>query len=192
MKRGGGRARLKAVVPKTTVPVEGTLGSNPSHPASDNLLTEIDVALGAVWDKVKLKVTAVGEVLDEVKASEPEVNACDTCPKPGTCCSGFPLFPTWRENPNLAPMTKLEVMVWAAGVLYAMPDKERTSVGLPFLPVKLSTTPGGHPVWIWQCVDLLPNGRCGNYDNRPYGPCVLYKPGQDRLCAISPDFEPWL
>lgn len=172
--RRGGRARLKAVVPKTTVPVEGTVGSNPTLAASDKLLIEIDAVLG--------------EVLDEVNAEiEAEANACETCPKPGTCCTGFPL-----PGSDTHFMTKLEAMVWAASQLYALPDKYRTSVGFPFVPVKQMHDGLPGETWLWSCVDLLPNGRCGNYENRPYGPCVLYKPGADRMCAIHPEFEPWL
>jgi hypothetical protein len=129
----------------------------------------------------------VGEVLDEVEAEiEAEANACETCPKPGTCCTAFPL-----PASNTGKMTKLEVMVWAASQLYTLPDMYRTSVGLPFVPVKKAFV-GDDETWLWSCVDLLPNGRCGNYENRPYGPCVLYKPGEDRMCAIHPEFQPWL
>jgi hypothetical protein len=169
------------VVPKTTVPVEGTLGSNPSLAANDKLLTEIDAALGEVWDPVKIEIEA------EIEA---EANACETCPKPGTCCTGFPL-----PGSETGKMTKLEAMVWAASHLYTLPDMYRTSVGLPFVPMKripVNWGNRGEEAWLWSCVDLLPNGRCGNYENRPYGPCVLYKPGTDRLCAIHPEFEPWL
>jgi hypothetical protein len=37
-------------------------------------------------------------------------------------------------------------------------------------------------IWHFRCIDLLPDGRCGNYENRPHGPCVLYEPGSDSLC----------
>lgn len=107
------------------------------------------------------------------------VSACDTCPKPGACCNGFPLtsYGAYRNG------TKLEAMIWAASVLYEDPTQTRMFIGAPFLPIDQRSD----GTWRWSCVDLLPNGRCGNYDNRPFGPCVMYEPGADPLCAIHPD-----
>lgn len=102
------------------------------------------------------------------------MSACDTCPKPGACCQNFPL------NYQGDLPTRLDALIFAAGMVYEAPDKHRTFVGLPFVP----TDRGADGRWRWSCVDLLPNGRCGNYENRPYGPCVIYKPGSTTLCVL--------
>lgn len=116
------------------------------------------------------------------------VSECDSCPKPGACCQNFPLPAiSLEQHPTL-----LDAMIAAASRLYSVgEDKGRDAIGLPFIPVKPTTEVLGEACYLWQCVNLLPNGRCGDYEHRPYGPCVLYKPGADRLCAISPDHKPW-
>lgn len=116
-----------------------------------------------------------------------ERSACETCPKPGTCCQGFPL-----SGASLAENfpTLLHAMVWITERTYANPDQSRMYLSLPFLPVGESQDKPS--VMLWKCVDLLPDGKCGNYAHRPYGPCVLYQPGDDRMCAVHPEFEPWI
>lgn len=66
-------------------------------------------------------------------------------------------------------------------------------MGLPFVPVERRSThyvddPGSdqhgreYAVWVWGCPKLLPNGRCGDYENRP-GLCRSYQPLDDGLCV---------
>lgn len=112
---------------------------------------------------------------------------CDTCPKPGACCTGFPLLAGDARGDF---KTKLDAIVWSTGQSYSDPTRTRVFLGLPFLPIGPSQDMPD--VWLWACVDLLPTGRCGNYENRPYGPCVNYEPGQDRLCAHHPEHEPYV
>lgn len=39
------------------------------------------------------------------------------------------------------------------------------------------------PGWVfWSCKNLTPEGRCGDYENRPEL-CRTYEPGQDLLCV---------
>ncbi|MFM0165751.1 YkgJ family cysteine cluster protein [Paraburkholderia sediminicola] len=106
------------------------------------------------------------------------MSACDTCPKPGSCCTDFALNiglfqkDTWKE----AAQEKLN------------------SVGLPFffpkrLAVEGRETAGG-PVDVdgkvmirYGCSRLTPDGRCGDYDNRPKL-CHSYQPKSDALCVL--------
>lgn len=119
--------------------------------------------------------------------------ACDACSSPGACCKGFPLVGVTTHQ-TVTMTTRIEAMIWAAQQIYLDPNRERWFLGLPFVPVRRMYDDARMPddTWLWTCVDLLPNGRCGNYENRPYGPCVIYKPGQDRMCTVHPEFEPWL
>lgn len=50
--------------------------------------------------------------------------------------------------------------------------------GLPFRP--LAQDDLGR--WRWTCTQLLPNGRCGIYEDRPEV-CRRYRPGEDPLCV---------
>ena len=144
------------------------------------------------WDKPD-ECEHCGETeLDAEGPAEPDEPAdadskiCASCREPGACCTGFPLFPGGEAGRAGHFDTPLEAIIWAASQFYESPLQDRHFVGLPFLPTRRMTK--DHPgVWLWRCVDLLPNGKCGNYENRPYGPCVLYKPQQDRLCAEHPD-----
>lgn len=111
-------------------------------------------------------------------AFEPGALTCDVCHDPGACCRDFPL----NIRTDRAGRTVLEAMVWAAGWSYSSPDRMRSFIGFPFLPNRIDA----QGYWRWRCVDLLEDGRCGNYENRPYGPCVLYKPQHDEMCAMHP------
>lgn len=98
---------------------------------------------------------------------------CDTCIKPGACCHDIPLMmhPGW---------TKLEMMIFLATY---WPDENRET--LPFHSprlIKQDYTPE-YDMWVVDCMNILPDGRCGDYENRPYGPCVVYEPGECRLCV---------
>jgi Fe-S-cluster containining protein len=50
--------------------------------------------------------------------------------------------------------------------------------GLPFRPLDQDEK----GTWRYWCLNLLPNGRCGDYENRP-GLCRLYVAGSDGLCV---------
>lgn len=59
---------------------------------------------------------------------------------------------------------------------------------LPFIPLDTyaSTAADAMPGYVgirWQCKNLTPEGRCGDYENRP-NLCRIYEPGEDRLCAV--------
>ncbi len=105
------------------------------------------------------------------------MSACDTCPKPGSCCKGFTL-----NNGTHSPAFTADR--WAdLGTEYAKRN------GLPFIPLepyKGESEFGwtDDKVGIrWTCKNLTPEGRCGDYENRP-NLCRIYEPGSDRLCAV--------
>lgn len=84
---------------------------------------------------------------------------CDTCMRPGACCFGFVLSGQhWQ--------TGLDMLVMVA------------QQGLPFVP--LFRRPNG--VWKWWCPLLGKDGRCTEYDRRPYV-CREFEPAQDPLCV---------
>lgn len=109
------------------------------------------------------------------------MSACDTCPKPGACCRGLALI-----HPSAYFATPLQALV-------AM-----VAWDLPFLPVDSRYEEWRNAEWSateqrrafsFDCINLTPDGRCGDYENRP-GLCRRYEPGQDALCAIwSPPAE---
>lgn len=95
--------------------------------------------------------------------------SCDTCRRPGSCCRGFVLsLPAvdpegWRE-------ASLE-QVAARGIDYFEPMYASASMAYE-----------GKVRAVWSCRRLTPEGRCGDYENRP-PPCHAYQPGEDALCA---------
>jgi hypothetical protein len=108
------------------------------------------------------------------------VSACDACPDPGACCRDFPLSGiTASAHPTL-----LHAMVAAAAAVYCLPDGATLALGLPFIPHERDAAADK---FFWHCVNLRADGRCGDYAHRPYGPCVLYQPGDDAMCAIHPE-----
>lgn len=109
-------------------------------------------------------------------------NLCASCTDPGHCCRDFPLSGIYVEDHP----TKLDAMIWAASTTYEIgEDHTRTGLGFPFVPLYVSGDVPEFQSWRWACVNLLPNGRCGDYDNRPYGPCVIFEPGSDDpLCVM--------
>jgi len=52
-------------------------------------------------------------------------------------------------------------------------------IGLPFIPEVVNE----HGYWIFNCPVLGPDGRCGDYENRP-ATCRSYEPGVDALCVL--------
>jgi Fe-S-cluster containining protein len=104
------------------------------------------------------------------------MSVCDSCPKPGSCCKGFTLN-NGRNSPGFPERDWM-----ARGTEYAARH------GLPFIP--LETYVSEHPDQVdgyvgirWTCKNLTPEGRCGDYENRP-NLCRIYEPGQDKLCAV--------
>jgi Fe-S-cluster containining protein len=106
------------------------------------------------------------------------MSACDTCPKPGACCTDFHLnigsFPkdTWKEDAQ----------------------EKLISVGLPFFFPKRLAVEGretadqpveanGLVLIRYGCTRLTPEGRCGDYENRPQL-CHSYQPKSDSLCVL--------
>jgi Fe-S-cluster containining protein len=66
--------------------------------------------------------------------------------------------------------------------------------GAPFIPIRLEraegeqrdpTTPEGHEYGTvhWACTRITPEGRCGDYENRPQL-CRDYQAGSDPLCVM--------
>jgi len=116
--------------------------------------------------------------------------ACNACPRPGRCCTGFHL-----GSPRLdAAETPLEALALLASIQTSLtpsglavggfdrvpqPDETVRQFGLPFLP--LWRSPGGR--WRWWCPLLTREGRCGDYENRP-ALCRDYQAGTDALCAM--------
>lgn len=102
------------------------------------------------------------------------MSACDVCPRPGRCCSGLHL-----NGPVDECKTALEVLCFMASYIYEdCPDTHKPDIGLPFIPLYKRDD----KYWVHWCPNLLPNGRCGDYENRPYA-CRNYQPLDDELCA---------
>lgn len=108
---------------------------------------------------------------------------CQVCPDPGACCRNFPLYGSITKSPT-RQQTRLEAIIWAAGMLYQRHDLGRYFVGMPFLPTEYDEKIEG---WRWRCVDLAEDGSCSNYANRPFGPCAMYAPQEDHMCALFPE-----
>lgn len=97
--------------------------------------------------------------------------SCDTCRRPGACCSGFVIaalggFPleTWRED-------GLDLLAKLGNIDFFEPLHPKLSLNAPglYMPV-------------WRCTRLGPDGRCTDYENRP-DLCHRYQAGDDELCA---------
>lgn len=63
-------------------------------------------------------------------------------------------------------------------------------MNLPFQPTEIhglftdEDSGRRYVTYAYSCPELLPNGRCGIYENRP-NVCRDYKPGTDALCVFS-------
>jgi Fe-S-cluster containining protein len=59
---------------------------------------------------------------------------------------------------------------------------------LPFVPLEVwgrwidEESGRTYSAYWYRCSNLLPNGRCGDYDNRP-GLCRSFEPASDPLCV---------
>lgn len=103
------------------------------------------------------------------------MSLCDKCYAPGTCCKWLTLE-TGDDH---------QLVIWddedPAVVL-----KERHH--LPFEPVKRQgqwmdeKTGKTYSSWYWRCPILLPDGRCGDYENRP-DLCRRFEPASGPLCV---------
>lgn len=93
--------------------------------------------------------------------------SCDTCRKPGHCCSGFTLNfyfnrETWQEEATeILKKNNLEFIV-PVRIAQGWLEQGRTGV-------------------VFDCTRLGADGRCTDYENRPEL-CKIYQPGQDGLC----------
>ncbi len=110
------------------------------------------------------------------------MSACDTCPKPGFCCRDIRLhnakgdeLTTWLDEGHGAAQIQL------------------LAAGLPFIADRVAESwrapadadqPGReYGAWFYQCPNLLPNGRCGDYENRPQV-CRKFQPGDGINCVL--------
>lgn len=101
------------------------------------------------------------------------MSICDTCKAPGACCKKLQLI----ENGNQMTFWKEE------DALKYLEDKK-----LPFKILRKTATyhdeESGNDYYTYEymCPVLLPNGRCGDYENRP-DLCRNYEPKSDKLCV---------
>lgn len=109
------------------------------------------------------------------------MSLCDLCREPGACCRNFVLS---GLRPSEYP-TELEALIGAASTLYVIGETDQYTLGLPFIP---NGKAEDSDTYFWTCVWLDASGRCSNYDIRPNGPCVVYKPKIDPLCAMHNDY----
>jgi Fe-S-cluster containining protein len=109
------------------------------------------------------------------------MSLCDTCVQPGHCCRDIPIHTSAWGNfyPHQWPEKAAEQL-------------ERELPGHPFIPLRLEMYPldvidptaeGPYGFGRWSCKNLTPDGRCGDYDNRP-NLCKNYEAGSDRLCVM--------
>lgn len=109
------------------------------------------------------------------------MSLCDRCFAPGQCCKRIQFYSgtemtLWLDEP-LEP--QLRAMLHAD-------DRDRP---MPFRSIdgtvrELRDEETGRPygTMTFSCVNLTPDGRCGDYENRPWL-CRTFEPGSDRLCV---------
>lgn len=121
------------------------------------------------------------------------MSACDTCRSPGHCCRNIRLFGSRSIAPNGEVVIPDDVD----------PKRYVASINgecLPFEPAAKLVTYGADlpgrfdglaiptgSTWSWSCPRLQADGRCGDYENRPFL-CRSFKPGEDSLCLESPTY----
>ena len=113
---------------------------------------------------------------DQVWASPVVRSLCDNCKDPGHCCRS--IFLRRDGEPACTPETRLEAFVWMATVGHY--DPWMGDIGLPVMP-EYKDEDGN---WRMSCPNLSPEGRCNDYENRPYL-CRIYLPSVDQPCAMS-------
>lgn len=87
------------------------------------------------------------------------MSGCETCIRPGACCSGFVLSFRYQTT-GLEMLAELAKQWMPFAPLYRAPDRD----------------------WKWWCPLLGADGWCTDYDNRPYT-CREFEPGSDPLCV---------
>lgn len=96
------------------------------------------------------------------------VSTCDRCYSPGACCKRVFLSTLDGE-----PLT-----VW---------EGDEASQ-LPFVPAEKwgswvdAESGRTFAAYLWNCSNLRPDGRCGDYENRP-DLCRRFEPGSTSLCV---------
>lgn len=106
------------------------------------------------------------------------MSICDTCHSPGSCCKRITISRATGQELTFWMDEPLEEQITAQ-----MPEPFN---GFTPLEVKeewidpLTLRPVGYV--FWQCDNLLPNGRCSVYENRPEL-CRNYQPKSDKLCV---------
>lgn len=102
------------------------------------------------------------------------MSLCDKCFDPGRCCKLM----------NLSQKSGDALTVWTDIDIPAQAIEH----GLPFEPVaklgEWTDEKTGRPYaeFHWRCTKLLPNGRCGIYEDRP-NLCRSFEPLTDQLCV---------
>ncbi|WP_435018499.1 YkgJ family cysteine cluster protein [Tundrisphaera sp. TA3] len=108
------------------------------------------------------------------------MSLCDNCYSPGSCCKSLRLISENPETGELYPRT-----FWDDS---SIDEQTKDWANFPFTPnEKLNTyTEEGsgrtYSEWNYNCRNLLPSGRCGDYENRPEL-CRIYEPASDGLCV---------
>ncbi len=100
--------------------------------------------------------------------------SCDSCSDPGRCCRQFYL--ATRENGTAEVRT---------GTTRDEARRQMEAKGWPFEPLDhrpFEMDGQWIDAWTFFCTKLLPNGRCGVYEDRPQL-CRDYEPGSDALCV---------
>lgn len=98
------------------------------------------------------------EILEILKKS-----ACDTCRAPGSCCKFI-----WLRYAG-----KQDISDTAEDIV--------SKHNLPFVAVKSGADFDPRQIGPFSCKNLV-NGRCSDYENRPYL-CRVYDAKSDHLCA---------
>ncbi len=102
------------------------------------------------------------------------MSLCDRCISPGACCKKLRLY---RESGEA-------VTFWLDEPIEEQLSKDE----LPFKPLDLvvectdSETGRKYGVFDFMCPKLRPDGRCGDYENRP-DLCRRFEPGSGPLCV---------
>lgn len=108
------------------------------------------------------------------------MSLCDKCFSPGACCkrlslsTGGGVILVWDDED---PVEQLKDRMYE-------PEPGRP---MPFVPLEGMNSfqdPDGrsYSSYWWKCTQLLPNGRCGVYENRPEL-CRSFEPGSGHLCV---------
>jgi len=112
-----------------------------------------------------------------LKENHPQNVLCSICPKPGDCCKDFRLY------------QKGEIKTfWKDEGIWPVFDFLR-DMRLPFNPKTIDTENineegKAYISWLFDCPKLLPDGRCGIYDDRPVL-CRRFIAGTDTLCVFG-------